>query len=637
MHYWLLCVWGFCIFLAFLGYGKLVLSLLSFSEAPWAFTAATGIAFAVAAGGVLNLLHLVRAPVLEGAVIAGVALALGLEWRHLRSVPGTLLRTSLIYAPLIVAAAAPILGNVRADIRTFNYIDDFPAYLTLPVATLQDGSLPFDPFNERRITSSLGAPYVLQSLMLVTGDIQTVRFIDISLGFALYLGLLVVIFRMMGIPALMRMGLAFLALLVPVDRWNATMVVMPAALFCSLLVIQVHPALGSRVNWRRSLLMAATAAALACMKSNYLPAALAICGFYYLAWIFYGRRLEAALQALLWLCLVAGCMAPWMIDMRQKEGTFLFPVFGRGYDASAYGLIPLPNGSHRDDWSAALWVWLTALPMALPLLIGLGGLAFAFRKKIETAWINPIASQLAGSAIAIVAVAASTGGESIGRYSLPFQLPALLVLLGFLIACRRELRCWPWWLQVCSGATATALVVLGFAFGVRHGDYRLYLDDARLVNLPAMPWLNPAAEQQRVHALQATIPAGQRILARLFLTYPFDFTRNQVFVEDYSGMAGLPPGMPVEGSPRQMREYLLSHRIRYLALDPKRTMLPDTAHDISLQELLHGERDYGRHGWLVLQIKVSNAVQKTLAELGAQYRHVYDDGLVYVADLQSAN
>jgi hypothetical protein len=635
MHFVLLCAWGVCLFVAFLGYGKLLLGLLQVRDAPWAFAAAIGVSVLVTAGGVLNLLHLVTTPMLIGVVVAGAMLALALDWRHLRSLPATLLNTSILYAPLIIAAAIPVLGNVRADIRTFNTIDDFPAYLTIPAATHDLGTLPFDPFSERRITSCLGAPYVLQSLMLVAGDVRSIRFIDVSIGFVLYVGLLLTILRMMGLPVLARISLAFLALLVPVDRWNATMVVLPAALFCTLLLIQIHPDLGGRLNWRRTVLLGMTAAALSCMKSNYLPTSVAICGFYYAAWLVYRRRATPLLQGVLWAVVLILCMLPWMIDMRHKEGTFLFPIFGAGYDASAYGAIPLPSGSHGQMGSAALWVWLTTLPMATPLVIALGGLALAFRKRVEAAWINPLAAMLAGSVVGIAAIGSSTGGESIGRYSLPFQLPALIIFLGFLVACRRELRQWTWWLIGSGAATVVALVVFAVAFGVRHHDYERYLEDAKLANFPDRPQVNLEREEQRVRSLQARVPAGARILARLYLTYPFDFRRNQVFVADYAGMAGLPPGMPIEGGPEQMRAYLLSHGIRYLAFDPKRTMFPDEAPDSSLQSLLHGNRNYGRHGWLVLQVKVSDAVQTTFAQLGERYPHLYDDGFVYVLDLDT--
>lgn len=633
MPFSLLCAWGACLFVAFLGYGKLVLRALQVRDAPWALSSAMGVVFVVTVGGVFNLLNFVTAPVLTGLVLVGMALAFLVDWRHLASLPATLLGTSILYAPLLIATAVPVLGNVKADVMTFNYYDDLPAYLTLPQATLHSGSLPFDPFNERRVTSCLGAPYVLQSLMLVAGDVRSIRFIDISIGFVLYTGLLIAIFRLMGLSVPTRIALAFLALLVPVDRWNATMVVLPAALFCALFVIQLHPALGNRLNWRRAILLGMTGAALACMKSNYLPAAILVCAFYYLAWFVYRRRAAPLVQGLLCGAVLLLCLLPWMIDMRHKEGTFLFPILGRGYDASAYGIVPLPNGSHSEVGSAATWVWITFGLMAGPLLVALGALAIAFRRRVESVWIAPLAALLSGSVFAIGAIASSTGGESIGRYSLPFQLPALIIFLAYLIACRKSLHKWPWWLIVGGASTLVALAGFGFAFGARHGDYRKYLEDARLVN-PLQGWrLDMHREEHRVRDLQARVPPGERILARLFVTYPFDFKRNQVFVADYSGMAGLPPGMPIEKGPVAMQNYLLSQRIRYLANDPKRTTLPYVDPAISLQELLDGKH-YGRHEWLLLQVKVAEAVQQTFSELAQVCPHVYDDGQVYVLDLQ---
>lgn len=634
MHYWVLCAWGLCLFVSFLGYGKLLLSLFQFRDAPWAFSGSVGVALIVTAGGILNWLGLVRTPVLIAVVSVGVLLALALEWHHLGSLGVTLLHNSFAYAPLIIVAAVPVLGNVRADLRTFNALDDFPAYLTIPEATLQTGTLPYDPFNERRITSCLGAPYVLQSMMLLVGDIRSVRFVDVSIGFVLYTGLLIVIFRVMGLPLFPRIALASLSLVVPVDRWNATMVVLPAALFCSQLLILIHPGLGSRLNWRRSALLGVIAAAIVCMKSNYLPAAIGMCSFYYLAWAIYRRSVSPVLQYLVWAVVLLGCMLPWMADMHHKEGTFLFPILGRGYDASAYGVIPLPNGSHEGLSSSSLWVWLTALPMATPLLIGLAGLGLAFRRRAESAWVNPLASMLAGSAIAVSAIASSTGGESIGRYSLPFELPALIILLGFVVVCQRELRHWAWWLAATGAASLVALGVIAFAFGVRHRGYEKYLEDARLADLPSVPWVR-AQEEQRVRALQKAVPPGERVLARILFTYPFDFKRNQIFVADYSGMASLPPGIPIEGTASELRSYLLAHHIRYVAFDPKRTMFPDEASGASVVSILKGESKYGRHGWLVLQTKVANTVQEKFAELGRECRHIYDDGQVYVLDLSA--
>lgn len=637
MHYALLCAWGACVFLAVLGYGKLLLRAIQVRDAPWALSVAVGVGFWVAAGGVLNRLQLVTQPMLIGAVAVGVAFALLVDWQQLASFRASLAGTPKLYAPLIISLAVPVLGNVRADIQSFRYWDDLAAYLTIPQATIQLGSMPLDPFNERRITSSLGAPYVLQTVMLVVGDVLSIRFIDISLGFILYAGLLVAIARLMGLSVPIRIGLAFLALLVPVDRWNATMVVMPAALFCALFLIQTHPALGDRLGWRRAVLLGMIAAAVSCMKSTYLPAAVMVCALYYLAWLIYLRRAVPLFSGLLCGAVLLSCMLPWMVDMRQKEGTFLFPVLGRGYDASAYGIIPLPNGSHDRAGSAALWVWLTALPMAVPLLVALSAIVIAFRKRVESPWIASLSALLLGSVFGIAAVSSSTGSEAMGRYTLPFLVPALLVFLAFVCACQRSLRSRPWWLLSSGITTALALVVSAFVFGVRHGGYDKYLEDARLTNSFGEPWFDIHAEERRVRNLQAHVPPGARILARLFVTYPFDFKRNQIFVADYSGMAGLPPGMPLDGNPETMRSYLLSRHIRYLAFDPTRTILLDDDPGTSLQMLLHGGKDYGRHGWLFLQVKVADTVQHTFAALAPRSRHIFDDGTVYVLDLQAAS
>src|SRR6202035_1830212 len=67
-----------------------------------------------------------------------------------------------------------VLGSLTYS--RFSRFDDMPAYLTYPVKLIQLGSLPFDPFSERRVQSGLGASYFLQSFMLVAGDVRSMWF-----------------------------------------------------------------------------------------------------------------------------------------------------------------------------------------------------------------------------------------------------------------------------------------------------------------------------------------------------------------------------------------------------------------------------------------------------------------------------
>ena len=609
------------------------------ARTPWPLAGCLGAAAIIATGGVLNLAQWIRPPVLVSAVVLGVVLFGVLRRRERRTIKTVLapLRQPVsvtLTILFVILTAVPVLGNIQADVRTFNFYDDLPAYLTLPMETLQLGSLPSDPFNERRVTSCLGAPYVLQSFMTMFGGVQSIRFIDVSIGMILYAGALFAIFRALGLSLNIGLALLLLVFVAPIDRWNATAQILPAALFCSLFLLQIEGGVDDLLDWRRALLLALMTAALCALKSNYLPAAVLIGVFYYAGRCLVLRKTKPLLEALAWGACTAVFLFPWMLDMHRKEGTYLFPILGRGYDASAYGIIPLPNGSRSAVSSAALWVWITVLPMAGPLLIAFAASMAVYWKRIEREWIAPLCALLLGSALAIFSIASSTGGESMGRYSLPFQLPALFVFLAFVIRWSNAGRLLPWWVKAAAACVVCAIVVSAFVFGYRHGQYKKFLEDARLLTPPGQSWFAPEVETRRMEALQAKAPPGDRILARLLVTYSFDFRRNPIFIADYTGMASLPRGMPLTQGPEALRTYLLKNEIRYVAFDPGRTSLPDDDPATSLQQVLKDRQKYGRHGWLYVQTKVANSEQKLIAELGCSYRHVFDDGVVYLLDLE---
>lgn len=634
MNYLLLLGWGVCLCFAFIGWGNLLLRLCHLRQAGWPLSGGVGVALLTAVGGVLNLLHLLLPLLWVGIIVAGdllAALLLRPRLGQLLELPRRSLWLGLL---LIVVIAVPVLGNVQADLRSFNINDDLPAYLALPAETLQLNTLPFDPFNERRVTSSLGASYVLQSLpLLPTHDIRSLRMIDVSVGTLLFAGLLITIFRRLGVPLTQALALSLLIFAVPVIRLNATFVVLPAALFCALFLLQMVPGAATRLG--TSLLLALVSAALCAIKSNYLPPAILICALFYGGNLLRTRRGVTAMAALLWAALTCAFLAPWMLDMHNKEGTYLFPLLGRGYDASAYGVIPLPNGSHISVSSGAIWVWLTVLPMAGPLLVALLTLVAAYRKRLDAELAVALGALLLGSVLSIFAIASSTAGESLGRYSLPFQLPALLIFFAWLLQWPRRSGVSVFWWRPMAILTVLCLASLALLFGVRHSEYRRYLEDARLLTPPGESWFDAGLEVKREQALQAAIPPGERLLARLFVSYGLDFKRNQIFLPDYTGMAGFPPGMPIDGSLSVLSRYLDRNNIHYLAYDYRRTMRDDYDPATTLTEVLRNPARYGRHGWLYIQMKVSHFEQQQVARLAQICPHVYDDGTVYVLHVSS--
>jgi hypothetical protein len=642
MNYFLLFSWGLCIFCAFWGYGNALLRFLSIRSAPWPLAAITGISFLLALGSVLNLVGYVIAPTVIMLVIVGDILAFSDFWGLVKRFPqGThegykeLVGNRGNFALAIflsILVAIPALRHIRVHEGYFRH-DDVSGYLNFPVETLQLGTLPSDPFNERRITSGLGGSYFLQTFILSVGDVRNLPFMDVTVGFILYPAVLLGIFRTLKVSLRKSLYLVLLIFVAPLVRPNLTMAILPAALFAALFWIQVHPALGERVGRGRSVLLGLTVAALCCVKSNYLVPALLIGSFYYLAALLTERQVQILRPAVLFALVVLCCLLPWMLDMKQKEATYLFPILGLGYHASAYGVIPLPSGSHHDLVFRSLWMWLAVVPLAGPIFLALAAAFMAYTQKIETEWVA-LCSLLLGTGLGIVAIAVSTGGASMGRYSLPFEVPALLIFTGFVLRWRKATNPHPLWLKGASVLVALQLVYHAVGFGLYSGQYRREAQEAGFLAMPKH--FDMQVEKTRVAALQAKIASGERILSHLSISFPFDFRRNRVFIADWVGMAGSPPGMPVTEGSDALRTYLLKHSIRYVAYDPRRLLLiaqfdPGT----SLRAVLANPKMYGRQGWLFIEAKVSEEEERNIARLAKTYKHLYDDGAVYLIDLDS--
>jgi len=228
-----------------------------------------------------------------------------------------------------------------------------------------------------------------------------------------------------------------------------------------------------------------------------------------------------------------------------------------------------------------------------------------------------------------------------GRYTAPFQLPALFVLIAVLLVWRNQRdqkERSKLWLNGLTAATAASILFVVALFGIRDREYARFFQEAGLIS-PAPPqhiMLTIDEEQQRLAHVQAAIPTNEGLIAHMFVTFPFDFRRNRIFVADWMGMAGLPPGMPVGKGPQALRGYLLGHQVRYIAYDPHRVRLSVSVPDDELSVVIANPAAYGRYGWVILQSKVSLDEERNIAALATQYRHIYDDDQMYVLDLKSA-
>ncbi len=356
MSYVELSLWAFANLLSYFGYGLLLLRSIQIKR-PSPYLAGTlGVSVSIATGGLLNLFGGVRPAVLFAMVMIGTGLAIAFavqRRRHLfvkiaemnarsRRHPWLSLQALLI----LLLLAIPVVGNIRGS--AFRGVDDPNAYFAFPEQMIQLGSLSADPFSERRLESSLGGGYFLQALMLVVGDVRSIPFADVSVGYVLLACILISAAKAPRLSGAQTITALWLLLLVQFGRMNSTMVILPAALFASVFLLETSPELdgpGETVmHWRRTLLLGLTFAAICTLKSNCLPAALvACCGFFAIAWLARVRNTWRHLFGC--LAVLVLFLLPWMLDMKAKEGTLLYPLLGHGHHVSSYNQSLVPAGA----------------------------------------------------------------------------------------------------------------------------------------------------------------------------------------------------------------------------------------------------------------------------------------------------
>lgn len=643
MHYFLLAAWATCVCLSVIGYGKALLSLCKLHNPRWALAGCIGVGFLAGIGGILEITNSVRPPVLFVLIFIGVAFLATSVWRSRRRLPDLVASllivlkenktVALLLLLLVVLTGIRMIGNLEASY--FLLSDDLSAYLSYPTEMLQRGSLPSDPFSERRIQSALGGAYFLQTLTMLASDARSVRFIDWGFGSALYVGVVFAICRRLRLSVATSLAVAVLTFIIPLRRQNVTMLALPAALFCALFLIELMEELDKVQWWLRPLLLGITASAICTLKSSYIPAAVLICGVYYAGEVVMKpRRRLALLQAGICALVAVSCLAPWMLDQKRKEGTYLFPILGRGYEASAYGVIPLPSGSQNPAHSIEFWA--SILPLLIPFLIAIAVQLIGRQPYVGTWWSERTSFFIAICG-GIAAMALATGGDSIARYTMPFVAPGVILFCAYTVRWMGLAKPRPVWLTCTMVFCVVWIGAVAVRYGVQTHIYREYITDLGIPPLSNdIVRLDAKAEKGRVAALQASIPAGEPILEHLFVSYPLDFRRNPIFIADFPGLAGSPPGMPIGRGPLPLRRYLLENAIRFVAFTYGRGKILDLTPGLTLQKLISDPEAGGRHTWLFMQNKIACDVQANLEALSKQYLCSYDDGESCVVDMMSS-
>ena len=631
LHFAGAILWSVLILLSIAGYGSLLLRLAGVRRAALATASTAGFGVALLLGGVLNLRGLITTPVLFGFLALGlVAGALGWLQRgaaeqqdsdqpELASTPRTWLATALLTVFALMFAL-----RLGASVHTpyYQISDDYNFYLASPVKMLETHHFASDPFSERRIMSSLGGNNFLEVLVLSALPVEDVQMADRAVGLLLLALLAFRLSRQFALTRTQTAAFAALVLVMPQLQFNLTFVILPSALFLGMVSVAADTGTLARKPWLQALLLGLIAGGIGTIKSTYIVHGVLF--FVVFALLEMRRRgLLAGVQVLAVAGL--GCllvMFPWMLANHQASATWFYPSLGQGYHYSRYKLYPPPG--NYDLRIIAKKVLPFNFPMVvIAIAIWIWGRRDAGSRAAVTLAI--------ASAVASILVGVATGGDSVRRYNYPCILPAIL-LLHPVFASRAHLSAKAstegrrWRLVELASAGFILLVAIYVGLNTFTYEYGWYLRSFR-ASLTDFRITSPDVRSEYT-ALQAAIPTNGAVLETLAYAFLLDFRQHRIYMADVPGGASLPPGWPARKTGEALADYLERSGIRYLAYSYHDGVeLTDeaatyTMHDPHATQWIHSEN--------ALQLDAHHQYE----ELAQTRRHLFDDGKLFVLDLQ---
>ena len=253
LHFAEALLWCALLFLSIAGYGAIFLRLFGLHRPSIALAATSGVGVVIFLGGCLNLLHAITIPILLTLIVLGLLAAILLRITITEPrVPGQPDQSSQaanLHKPssrtikiLILLLAILFLARVGASVRAGQYqaSDDFNYYLAAPLKTLQLHHYAADPFSERRIMTSIGGSYFLQTMVLAVLPLVNVQMADRTLGLILLAFMAYGLANEFRLTRVQRLVFALLVLFTPQLQFNLTFVLLPSALFFGLVYLAAN-------------------------------------------------------------------------------------------------------------------------------------------------------------------------------------------------------------------------------------------------------------------------------------------------------------------------------------------------------------------------------------------------------------
>ncbi|MBT5873791.1 MAG: hypothetical protein HOH43_10250, partial [Candidatus Latescibacteria bacterium] len=342
LSYALSFVWGLSVLAAFIGWGKTFETILR-SSAPinWGRAGAYGIGVAVLYGGLLNLTHLISQKSVFIFVAAGCLLCIR-AWIlqvQARSAPGypsgqVDRRVSISHFLLLLTTILALFyygGNVWGYATGFNADDDYQGYFVFAERMLQEGHLPHDPFNLRRLRSSLGGHDFLSVIGTAVGSESNMNLVEPGLASLVAIGTLLGIGRGNLAASPLRFVPALLLLVIPLPARNVTSLMSGIALLLALFGILRNSTPEGRLEIGQRAAAGLIVATLCAFRNTYLAQVSVIVLVCYLPVMASAERRRKVVEEIL---SIAGFsllfLSPWLLASAIENHTLMYPYTGTG-------------------------------------------------------------------------------------------------------------------------------------------------------------------------------------------------------------------------------------------------------------------------------------------------------------------
>jgi len=451
------------------------------------------------------------------------------------------------------------------------------------------------------------------------------RLMDEGIAYVILLFLLAEMLRRKGIPGHWAMMALFVACIYPAPVSNITAIYLGVIVL--LMLFDLFDRTVALPTLNETVLLAILIAGVCSFKTTFLPpAAIFFLSFFLYQLFLLPDKGKTIARAGLCLLFIVVLLSPWMVYSRWASGTYFYPLFGKGYHGSVYGIYLLPTANMGlHNFLAFLDGLSYTVGLVLAMQIGL--VLSAFRRNGDRRLIDLIV--VINLLIDFVVIGIGTGGVQMYRYSffILYAIALFLLVQELGVFAQRSTS----GRQLGFTDSFAAVLLLGMLLGTGYQDFLQEMRDWRITalkfSLSGKDIVTPA-EASAYRDLQLAVPPGQKILVRMDKNYLFNFRRNPIYINDLPGGASLPPGIPIFKGPEALADYLVQHGIRYLAYS--------YGDEATFSRALFADRLEPRVNiWIRRGAEIAFDFQDNALALGKTRKRLYDNGSMFVLDLET--